>query len=66
LLKAYKKINFNTILPYLKKDGKNIENESFIQDESYGLTLTDMVIYCYYYQLPVMFCRLERIGRKKI
>ena len=65
LLKAYKKINFNTILPYLKKDGKNIENESFIQDESYGLTLTDMVIYCYYYQLPVMFCRLERIGRTK-
>lgn len=65
LLKIYEKINFDKLLPYLKADGKTITDKAFIQDETYALTLTDMILYCYFYQLPVVFCRLERVSRTK-
>jgi len=48
LLKIYEKINFDKLLPYLKADGKTITDKAFIQDETYALTLTDMILYCYF------------------
>lgn len=59
LIYAYKKINIDKVIPFLKKDGKTMR-EGSLDEANYPLTLTDMVIYCFFYKLPVTFCKLER------
>ena len=65
---AYK----NSILDFtdtLNNEGKSIKNKedllTKVIEETYRLTLTDMMIFCDNYKLPVVFCKAKNIKNSK-
>jgi hypothetical protein len=68
LVNAYKK----SILDFkdtLNKEGKTIRDKedllTQIMEETYILTLTDMIVFCDNYKLPVVFCKAKNIKKSK-
>jgi len=68
LANAYKNSIFD-FRDILKKEGKEILHKedllTQVMEQLYVLTLTDMMVFCDTYKLPVVFCRAKNIKRSK-